>query len=204
MSAPPTVRRAAPAETDLVAEVLHSAFADEAGLNYWLKQGGAKERARRRFFLRSVRDAVHPKRELWLAEGQGVAKGAAIWLGPDHKAYDFSFWRQVALAPVMIEIAGVAGALRGLDLADRLEKNHPHKPHAHLVFLGVAPHAQGQGVGSAMLKHALADLDAQRMIAFLECSSERNKALYARHGFDVTGELDLPGLHFWSMTRAPR
>lgn len=199
-----SVRRAGDAEQDIVAEVLHSAFGDEAGLNYWLKQGAAKERARRKFFHKIVRDGVHPKRELWLAGADDAPSGAAIWLGPGYKAYDFALWQQVLLAPVLIQSAGVRGALRGLDLAERLEKQHPTLPHAHLVYLGVAPHAQGKGVGSAMLKHVLADVDAAHLPAFLECSSERNRALYARHGFEVTGELDLPGLHFWSMTRPAR
>ena len=29
-------------------------------------------------------------------------------------------------------------------------------------------------------------------------------ALYARHGFETSGEFSLPGLHMWAMTRQPR
>lgn len=204
MNSPPLVRRADDSEQDVVGDVLHNSFGDEAGLNYWLKQGKDKEPARRKFFHKIVRDGVHPKRELWLANDGAKPVGAAIWLGPGYTAYDFSLWEQILLAPVLIQAAGVRGALRGLDLAERLEEQHPAVPHAHLVYLGVAPEAQGQGVGSAMLKHVLAEVDAAGLPAFLECSSERNRALYARHGFEVTGELDLPGLHFWSMTRPRR
>ena len=197
-------RRATDAEQDVVANILHSAFDDEAGLNYWLKQGAAKERSRAAFFRKTVRDGVHPKRELWLAEDANGPAGAAIWLGPGHKAYDFSLLQQIALGPLLIQVAGITGALRGLDLADRLEHAHPKIPHAHLVYLGVASRSQGQGIGSALLKSALAEIDAAHLTAFLECSSERNRALYARHGFEVTSELDLPNLHFWSMTRKAR
>ncbi len=77
-------------------------------------------------------------------------------------------------------------------------------PHAHLQFLGVSSEAQGQGVGSAILKTTLAPLDAGGTVGYLEASTERNVALYARHGFEVTNEFDLPGLHFWCMTRMPR
>jgi len=38
MSAPPLVRRARDDETEAVASVLTDAFADEDGLNYWLRQ----------------------------------------------------------------------------------------------------------------------------------------------------------------------
>ena len=72
------------------------------------------------------------------------------------------------------------------------------------MFLGVATNAQGRGVGSALLKHTLAPLDASGTVAYLECSTERNVALYQRHGFEVTGEFDLPNLHMWTMARQPR
>ena len=77
-------------------------------------------------------------------------------------------------------------------------------PHAHLVFLGVSTAAQGKGVGSAMLKAQLAPVDAQHLPAYLETSSQRNVDLYARHGFEITGEFDKPGLHMWTMTRPAR
>ena len=89
-------------------------------------------------------------------------------------------------------------------LADKLETYHPKAPHAHLVFLGVATNAQGRGVGSELLKHTLASLDASGTVAYLECSTERNVALYQRHGFEVTGQFELPNLHMWTMARQPR
>jgi ribosomal protein S18 acetylase RimI-like enzyme len=68
----------------------------------------------------------------------------------------------------------------------------------------VKPSAQGLGVGSALLKATLAPLDAARTIAFLETSTERNVALYARFGFEQTGLIELPGLRMWAMMRQPR
>ncbi len=200
----PSVRAAHDAETDTVARLLCEAFADEAGLNHWLKQGAAKERSRARFFAAAVRDAVHPQRALWVAEADGSPLGAAIWLAPGQKAYDLTFWKQIALAPLMLSIAGLAGMSRGFALADELERHHPSVPHAHLVFLGVAPAAQGRGVGSAILKTTLAPLDAARVTAFLEATTARNVSLYQRHGFEITGEIVLPGLHVRCMTREPR
>lgn len=204
MSAPPTVRMARVDENTAMAAVLTDAFVDEAGLNYWLKQGPAKERARRRFFDAVVDDAVHPERVVWVAEADGAQLGAAVWLSPGQKAFDYSFLEEIALAPLMLSIAGISGMRRGFALAERLSAFHPKQPHAHLVFLGVASAAQGRGVGSELLKHALAPLDANKTVAYLECSTERNAALYARHGFEVTGEFDLPNLHMWAMVRQPR
>jgi ribosomal protein S18 acetylase RimI-like enzyme len=204
MSGPPVVRGARPDERDLVSSILTDAFVDEAGLNYWLRQDAAKERARRRFFAAAVRDFVHPQRALWVCEANGAPSGAAIWLDPGQKAYAMSAWRQLMLTPLLLSIAGLSGAARGKDVGARLAALHPREPHAHLVFLGVAPDAQGKGVGSAILKRTLAPLDRDGTLAFLETTTERNVALYQRHGFEITGEFELPGLRMWAMTREPR
>lgn len=204
MSIPPSVRIAGGADKDAVAAVLHDAFVDEDGLNYWLRQGGAKDAARRRFFRAAVREAVHPQRELWLAEADGQKLGAAIWLRPGDKAFDHTPLQQVLMLPLLYSIAGFEGLERARALGGRLSAHHPEAPHAHLAFLGVATAAQGRGVGSAMLEAALAPLDATGVTAYLEASKPRNVALYERHGFEVTGEFELPGVRFWCMTRTPR
>ena len=204
MNGPPVVRPAREDEAGLVASVLTNAFAAEAGLNYWLRQGAAKEQARRRFFDACVEDVVHPKRELWVSEADGELVGAAIWLGLGLKAFDFSIVRQIAMIPLLHAIAGLGGALRGLALGEKLDALHIHEPHAHLVFLGVSPSAQGRGIGSAILKATLARLDANGVTALLEATTERNVALYRRHGFEVTANLRLADLHVRILTRAPR
>lgn len=204
MNAPPQVRVASEQETGRVASVLTDAFIGEMGLNYWLRQGRAKERARRLFFDAAVRDVVHPQRALWLATAEEQAVGAALWLGPGQHAFELGFWKQVSLAPLLWSVAGVSGALRGLSLSEQISALHPREPHAHLVFLGVAPAAQGRGLGSAILKQTLAPLDAMGAPALLEATTERNVALYQRHGFDVIENLHAPGLHVRIMWRAPR
>ncbi len=204
MNAPPLVRPADAGEQSVVAQVLTDAFPDEAGLNHWLRQGPAKQRARARFFAAAVREIVHKQRDLWLAEADGEALGAAIWLRPGLKAFDFSLLQQIATAPLFHAIAGIGGAMRGLTLGAKLDALHGREPHAHLVFLGVTPAAQGRGIGSAMLKATLAPLDVAGVTALLEATTERNVALYRRHGFEVSANLILPDLHVRIMTRAPR
>lgn len=202
---PQHVREARPEETGDVARVLCDAFADEAGLNYWLRQGAAKNRARAAFFRAATASAIHRNRVLHIARSEaGQALGAAIWLKPGDHAYDYTPLQQLLLTPLLLRIAGISGMKRALGLGERLTALHPQQPHAHLAFLGVAPEAQGAGVGSSMLKAALAPLDAAQTLAFLETSTERNVALYQRHGFETTGVIELPGLIMWAMTRPPR
>lgn len=204
MNAPPRVRMARDDELNVASRVLTEAFVDEDGLNYWLKQGGAKTRARRIFFDAAVRDVVHADRQLHIAEADGAPLGAAIWLKPGDKAFDLPPLRELMLTPLLFRVAGLEGMRKATALGRRLTALHPTIPHAHLVFLGVSPEAQGRGVGSAMLKHALAPLDASGTAAYLEATSERNIALYERHGFVVSGEFKLPGLHMRTMFREPR
>jgi ribosomal protein S18 acetylase RimI-like enzyme len=204
MSPPPNVRLTRRDELDATARVLTAAFVDEPGLNYWLRQGAAKERARKLFFDAAVREVVHPRRALWAAERDGALLGAALWLGPGQHAYDFPAWRLPLVLPRLLAVAGFSGGKRGLDLADKLAGSYPGGPHAHLAYLGVSPATQGQGVGSALLKHTLAPLDAAGTPALLEATLARNVTLYERHGFEVVSELRLPELHVRVMWREPR
>lgn len=200
MSAPLGVRLARRNELGAASEILTDAFVDEAGLNWWLKQGRTKERARRKFFDAAVREGVHPKRDLWITDDH---VGAAIWCMPGIAAFDLTPLRQLLMTPMLLDVAGVDGMKRAFETGETLAAHHPHVPHAHLVFLGVAKRGQGQGVGSAILKRTLLDVDALKAPAYLEATKERNVALYLRHGFETTAEFDVPrgGPHVWTMTR---
>jgi len=205
---PPVVRRARAGEEHALAAALTAAFPDEPALNWWLKQGAQKQRARAKFFDAAMGDAVHPKRELWVAEAGdgGPVLGGAVWCPPGATAFDLPFFKQLRVTPLLISIAGFQGMDRALALGKELVERHPKPPHWHLVFLGVIPEMQGQGVGSAMLKKMLSGVDAAKSIAYLEASVERNVGLYQRHGFEVTSEFFAPkgGPKIWTMTRPAR
>lgn len=64
---------------------------------------------------------------------------------------------------------------------------HPSMPHHYLAFAGVRPDLQGQGIGTAMIKHRLRELDEAGMPAYLEATNRRNLALYVHLGFQPTG-----------------
>jgi len=68
--------------------------------------------------------------------------------------------------------------------------------------IGVRPEWQGRGFGSALLRPILERCDRERLPAYLEASSPRNRALYERHGFAVVEEMrvsDSPPV--WRMWR---
>lgn len=76
-----------------------------------------------------------------------------------------------------------------------LESGHPSEPeqapHYYLAFLGVDPPWQGRGLGGALLAPILARCDREGTPAYLEASTPRNRALYERQGFAMTGEFVL-------------
>jgi len=82
---------------------------------------------------------------------------------------------------------------------------HPTEPHWYLPLIGVDPTHQGNGLGSALLRHALAVSDADKLPAYLEATSPNSRRLYERHGFEAIGEIqsaDSPPL--WPMLRKPQ
>jgi ribosomal protein S18 acetylase RimI-like enzyme len=89
-------------------------------------------------------------------------------------------------------------------LLDKLfEKHHPQQPHHHLAFLAVQPARQRRGLGSALLRHHHAHLDARGIPAYLEATSRDSRDLYARHGYRQMGEpFRLPDrTPMWAMWR---
>jgi GNAT superfamily N-acetyltransferase len=88
-----------------------------------------------------------------------------------------------------------------------LDRGHPAGfAHHYLAILAVRPAAQGQGIGTALLRAHHATLDATGVPAVLEASAPRNHALYRRHGYVDKGRpILLPdGPVLWPMVRAVR
>jgi ribosomal protein S18 acetylase RimI-like enzyme len=91
--------------------------------------------------------------------------------------------------------------LRGMH---EVERHHPKQAHYYLSVLGVDPPAQGRGLGSKLLVPMLRRCDEEAVGAYLETGTERNVRFYSRHGFRVTGKVDLPkGPPMWLMWRDP-
>jgi GNAT superfamily N-acetyltransferase len=80
----------------------------------------------------------------------------------------------------------------------------PAGSYWYLQFMGVAPAWQGQGLGSALMAPVLARCDREGVRAYLDATSERNKRLYERHGFEAEEPFAPPGgPPLWPMWRQP-
>ena len=76
-----------------------------------------------------------------------------------------------------------------LQLFATLDEHLPHEPHDYLPIVGTRPEQQGRGIGTALLGPVLERCDREQRPAYLEATSARNRTLYARLGFRVTGEI---------------
>jgi ribosomal protein S18 acetylase RimI-like enzyme len=146
-------------------------------------------------------------RRLWIEQDvcfmTDDGAGAAAWELPGRWKVPVS--GQLRLLAPMLRIYR-RETPRVLKALAALESGHPEAPHYYLPFAGVLPERQGQGIGTALLRPVLDRCDAERVAAYLEATTPRNRELYARNGFEVTEEFTLgdgsPPL--WRMWRAPR
>jgi GNAT superfamily N-acetyltransferase len=128
-----------------------------------------------------------------------AVSGAALWAAPDADP--------LGAEPVYAErleaIAGV-DAPRLFEIVELLEAHSPQERHYHLQFLGVLPRRQGAGLGGGLMAPILERCDRDGVPAYLEATSDRNRALYERHGFRARDDIPLPGgPALWPMWRDP-
>jgi GNAT superfamily N-acetyltransferase len=180
------VRRATAEDLTTVARTLARAFERDPAWAHVLPDEVHRPKGLLAFFGYEI---AHLPRghELWTTED---GSGAAVWAKPGH-------WRAplpaaLRSAPAMCRVFG-----RGLPLAARsqwrAERLHPdEEAHWYLHFLGVVPERQGRGIGGRLMEPILRRCDQESIPAFLEASTDRNRALYERHGFAVSGRLPMP------------
>jgi ribosomal protein S18 acetylase RimI-like enzyme len=115
---------------------------------------------------------------------------AALWLPPGVESDGEAIGAAIGELPVEKQM--VLG-----QVVEQMSQFHPQEPHGYLAMVGADPARQGRGLGSALIKHGLRQVDAQGLPAYLESSHPRNVPLYERHGFEVMGVIqpdDFPPL----------
>lgn len=206
----PMIRRADPYDMDSACEVLAEAFAEGPVAEWVLRDPTA-----RLFLYREYARAGYPRA---LVEGE-------VWITDDYSAV--AIWYRIGgprdLPPAEAQALADAQQLAEQALAkmaahwpddaiDRLgildheiARRHPNAAHWHLAFLGVRPDAQGRGIGSTMLAHHHALTDSEGDTSWLVATSDRSRALYERHGYELLEMFDFDGSPpLYSMRRKPR
>ncbi|WP_433435649.1 GNAT family N-acetyltransferase [Nonomuraea sp. CA-141351] len=186
----PVIRRATADDAGQVAELIATAFSGLRSVHYLVPVRRDRHRVMTANIRILVDHAVEHGEIHLIDDGPAVA----VWFPgtaplPEPPDYDR---RLVAATGPWIE------RFRALDAL--LAANHPAEPYHYLAFLAVHPGRQGQGLGSALLRHHHARLGG--VPAYLEASDPRNRDLYARHGYQAREPFALPdGTLYWPMLR---
>lgn len=186
------------------ADVLLRSFADDPGLRFVLPAASDRDRLGPSLARAVVRYAVRCGAPLVTPE---IVHGVALWFPPDAPAPTDGDLAETGLADVPEQI-GPQAWRRFKRLLDHLDALHPHhapEPHWYLAMLGVEPAWQRQGIGEALMRPVFAAADRGGHRCYLEAPTASNARYYARRGFRVVAETDVPDsdVHVWLMRREP-
>jgi ribosomal protein S18 acetylase RimI-like enzyme len=170
----PEIRSAGPGDEDVAISLVTLAFSNDP-LTRWVNPDPAR-------YLAIVPQIARAFGGNGFAHGTvliaGDGLGTAMWLppgvAPDSERMEQLFGESAA-PDILPDLGGVMVQAASF---------HPAEPHWYLPIIAVDPAAQGQGVGSALMRHALARSDADGVPAYLESSNPRNISLYERCGFE--------------------
>jgi ribosomal protein S18 acetylase RimI-like enzyme len=196
----PDVRHAIAADLPELTDTLTSAFAKDPVM-CWMFQDPEQRPAQLESWMRFSLGMGITRGHLYGVDGN---RGAAIWSPPDTTLFD-AFW-----VPKMIELLTDLIGDRTAAVIEALGKAtaaHPKdESHFYLFTLGTRADAQGEGLGSRILRPVLDICDAQGLAATLESSNPKNLPFYERHGFEITAEIELEkgGPVVRPMHRTPR
>ena len=196
----PTIGRASFADHIAIANALADAFFDDPVMSWILPHAVSRHRRLSKMFDALLR--IH-----YLRHG-------AVWTTPDKAGV--AMWAPPGMAVIppatilrnMPTLLGALGryAFRAIRALSHVEHLHPKEPHWYLAVLGTRRVQQGKGIGSTLLEPVLENCDSEGSCAYLESSKHSNIAFYRRFGFEVTGEIQLPGggPPVWPMWREPQ
>jgi len=114
---------------------------------------------------------------------------ASVWVPPRRPGDIEPDWRGVLSASAAL--LGEQLATERFSALARIVEAHPRTPHWYLAFVGTRPEARGAGSASDLITAMTDRCDVEGYPAYLESSEPENVAFYERHGFLVTGEVEI-------------
>jgi GNAT superfamily N-acetyltransferase len=192
------VRGATPADVAALTRALAAAFEDDPIFGWLLPDRRRRRDRLLRFFALELGAVVLPSGTAWMSpEGSG----ACLELPPG--GWRMPMRTQALHAPRFVAVFG-RSLPRALVTITQMERRHLREPHLYVPYVGVAPEAQGAGLGTRLLGRTVERADAEGLPTYLEATSEQNAALYARLGFEHLGAFTVLGSPpLWPMRRPP-
>jgi len=194
-----TARPATWSDADAIADTLAKAFFDDPLICFLLKDEVARPAKMPKLFKLLFKLGL-PHDACDVTSGY---EAVALWRPPN--AWHIPPLQYVTNGAAFIDVFGLGGGLQVMGAMDTIEKRHPHEPHYYLQAIGADPAKQGKGFGGVVIRRHLAVADAAAMPCYLESSKDTNIPIYKSFGFEVTGEITLPGgPTIWPMWRGAR
>jgi len=177
------IRMAGWTEVPRLAEVMAAAFHEDPVFEWLMPADLRRHVGSRHFFDLELRTVGLARGQVWTTD---QLDGAALSIPP-------GMWR----LPWPVAIRHGLGFTRAFGarlphataLLLMMERRHISEPHHYFPYIGVAPAAQGRGLGTRLMQPTLDRCDEVGLPAYLEATSERNAKLYERLGFTVIEEL---------------
>jgi ribosomal protein S18 acetylase RimI-like enzyme len=111
--------------------------------------------------------------------------GVALWLPPGVHGDDGPLEAVIADSMVEKKQAEVATVF------ERTEHYRPAEPHWYLSLIGVEALHRNKGCGAGLLQNGLRRCDREYLPAYLWSSNPLNISLYKRHGFEISGTIQV-------------
>ncbi|GMA28855.1 GNAT family N-acetyltransferase [Arenivirga flava] len=171
------VRAATPADVPMIAALLTSSLSDDPFFRPLLPEGPQRLTGAVRFFAAYALTHLGRDRALDVAcADDGRVLGVAAWTyRPEGRSSLAS--RQTGRSVHYVRAIGVRKILRALRLRQEIEHRRPFGTHWWLSAIAVDESARRLGVGSALLTHRLALIDAAHEAAYVEATSDTAVAL---------------------------
>jgi GNAT superfamily N-acetyltransferase len=174
----PTVTKISTRQRDLALSVLTVAFAADPVMR-WVFPNAHNCLSAFPEFANAFGGEAIEQGTAFVADG---FKGAALWLPPGVES------DAEGMGNLIAEYADESALIDAEGFMEQMAHFHPDDANCwYLPIIGVDCAHQGQGIGAALMKHALQLIDGVGGSAYLESSNPRNVSLYQRHGFEAMG-----------------
>src|SRR5213593_4188640 len=190
MTSQSSVAGPAPPKIDAAASVLARAFYDDPVVVWMLPEEAKRSGA----FPWAMRIAARYASRYGKIDTSGDLDGVAPWLPPESPLIGALRIIRMGflLAPMKFGLGPFGRYMKWASFSEHLHKRDMPPRHWYLPLIGVDPPRQGQGLGGDLMQVALARADADRVPCYLENTKEKNLPFYAKHGFEVIVEINVP------------
>ena len=177
----PTIKTVTPSNMDQAVGAVVLAFSADP-VTRWLYPGPHQYLLHLPCFVRAFAGKAFEHKSAYYVDGY---LGAALWLPPDVRP------DENALFALLQRTIPEENQQEVFAFVEQMDSFHPSEPHWYLPMIGLDPAKQGNGYGSALLKHALERCDGDGKPAYLESSSPKGIPFYQRHGFEQIGTIQV-------------